>query len=275
MPALQLFKESYVTSLRLALRTNLPKYSLLSSWAADSTKQSEWRLTTSLEPKSDLQSALLMPTDSDLKDLENTITLFNELPNLSRLQARDPRLWTKLTHVEMWSYMRARWPAEKHAKDPEKAARYVETHYFVPQAASRALLRNGVARLWWTAALTHDTTRDNPYELTGVLLSTLDITQQLLERSMGRSPVVVRTFLDFLLRNKDPLLQKGDENRARIRRLALFLNMYGGVCLLDTLSEADILRLLDAELKRVLSNQDGENREELDDATDGDESQDS
>lgn len=60
-------------------------------------------------------------------------------------------------------------------------ARFIEARYFVAQNEGRALLRNGIARLWWVAHLSHDATRNNPYELTAALLYTLDITQQILE----------------------------------------------------------------------------------------------
>ncbi len=60
-------------------------------------------------------------------------------------------------------------------------------------------------------------------------------------------------FLDLLLRNKNVLLTRGDLNRDRIRRLAKFLNLYGGVCLLDCLTQTDIIKLLEAELERILA----------------------
>jgi Family of unknown function (DUF6339) len=69
--------------------------------------------------------------------------------------------------------------------------------YFVPQSQSRALLRNGVARLWWTAHVSFDPERANNYELTGTLLARLDITQQILERNMGRAPSVLKRFPSF------------------------------------------------------------------------------
>jgi Family of unknown function (DUF6339) len=113
-------------------------------------------------------------------------------------------------------------------------------------------LRNGVARLWWSAKVSHDPARDNPYELTAVLLSTLDITQQILERGIGRAPEVRMGFLQFLNRHKDLLLTGGDKNRLRIRRLAKFMNMHGGVCILDSLTQAQIMALLEAELACIL-----------------------
>jgi hypothetical protein len=51
------------------------------------------------------------------------------------------------------------------------------------------------------------------------------------------------------------LLTGGDRNRERIRRLAKFLNMYGGVCLLDCLSQTDVIRVLSDELNRTLASE--------------------
>ncbi len=251
MPTLTIFKGTFVNGLRSSVKANLQKYVQDESWVSDLGVKSQREMETSLDLKGPFE--LLRPADSDLKDIENAIRVHKALPHLSPLQARDPRLWTRLSHVEAWAYMRKRWPIEKHMNDEGRAIRFVESRYFITQAQSRALLRNGIARLWWTAKVSHDPVRDNPYELAAVLLSTLDITQQILERGIGRAPAVLMAFLEFLNRNKDPLLAGGDENRVRIRRLAKFLNMYGGVCILDSLSQPQIMTLLETELARILS----------------------
>ena len=248
---LSIFKETFVNSIRGSVQANLPRYSEDGVWVSDLGVKSQREMETSVELKTPLE--LLEPTNGDLKDIENAIRVHKALPHLTPLQARDPRLWTRLSHVENWTYMRSRWRVEKHLKDEGRAIRFVEAHYFVTQAQSRALLRNGIARLWWTAKVSHDPARDNPYELVPILLSTLDITQQILERGIGRAPAVLAGFLEFLNRHKDFLLTGGDENRIRIRRLAKFLNMHGGVCILDSLSQAQIMALLEAELRRMLT----------------------
>ncbi len=248
---LTIFKETFVNSLRGSVRPNLPKYGEDNSWVSELSVKSQRELETSVELRAPIE--LLEPTNGDLKDIENAIRIHKALPHLTPLQARDPRLWTHLTHVEGWTYMRKRWAVDKHMKNEGKATRFIEAHYFVTQAQSRALLRNGIARLWWTAKVSHDPARDNPYELASVLLSTLDITQQILERGIGRAPAVLMGFLEFLNRNKELLLTGGDENRVRIRKLAKFLNMHGGVCILDSLSQPQIMALMEAELARILS----------------------
>jgi len=238
-----------VERLRGSIRDNLRKYRAAAAWTNDFAGGQVTSIQTSVEPASKLQ--LRHPDGDDLKDLENTILIYGALSSLTPVQARDPRLWTRLTHVDCWSYMRARWDIERLGGDSAKAERFVLSRYFIARNESRALLRNGLARLWWYGYLTHDANRKNPYELTGVLLSTLDITQQILERSLGRVRQVNSGFLEFLLRNKRDLVGSGEDKRIKVRHLAKHLNLTGGVTLLDCLSKSEVLEILDREFDRI------------------------
>lgn len=251
MSTIVIFKSTLTNALRSSVRANLNKYLQNDAWAAEVSSKSARDMATGVEVTEPI--CLDFPENGNLKDTENAIRFHKALRHLTPLQARDPRLWTRMTHVDFWQYMRLRWPVEKHMDNEDRAVRFVESHYFVPQSQSRALLRNGIARLWWTAQLSHDADRGNPYELTTVLLSTLDITQQIVERGMGRANNVIKGFLEFLLLNSSALLTGGNKNRARIRRLAKHLNMHGGVCVLDLLSQNEVIDLLNRELSRILN----------------------
>lgn len=248
MPPIKVLKQSFVIKLAGSIRDNLPRYKRDKPWLAEAAAGSAWQLETNLAPADPL--ALLDPVDQDFKDVENAIRIHKALPGLTPLQARDPRLWTHLTHGDLWSYMRRRWPVEKYMTDPGKAERYVRERYFVAKNESRALLRNGASRLWWSAMLSYDSQRDNPYELTAVLFTYLDITQQILERNIGRAQAVVRGFLEFLRVNHE-LLEGGNANRARIRSLAKLLNLTGGVCLLDCLADTEVIGILQREYENI------------------------
>ena len=253
MSTLLIFKSGLVNELCGSVRMNLDRYLRDDVWVTGVSTSGNRDMPTGVEPLQPF--SLGPPADGNLKDIENAISLHRALRCLTPLQARDPRLWTRLAHVEFWSYMRSRWPAERHSGKPDKAVRFVRSRYFVAQNQSRALLRHGIARLWWTAQLSHDPDRENPYELTAVLLSTLDTTQQIVERGLGRASNVMRGFLQFLLQSSGTLLTGGDVNRVRIRRLAKHLNMHGGVCLLDLLSQGELMDLLDRELVRILDDE--------------------
>ena len=245
--ALDLFRDNYVIHLRANVGANLVRYAERRPWADKPSSAGPSRQPCALEPAVPLSLAL--PAGGDLKDLENAKLVHRAFPHLTPLQARDPRLWTRLTHIECWSYMRKRWNVERDDRDDAWKQRYVLEHYFVRQSQSRALLRNGIARLWWYAHLTHDAGRADPYELTAVLLSYLDIAQQVLERNMGRAKQVRVAFLDFIQLNPDRLGTSAERRRNCIRRLAKALNLRGGVTLLDSLDEDDVTALLDAELR--------------------------
>lgn len=211
MASLKVVRQSFVNKLAGSIRDNLPRYKRDKPWLSEFATGSSWELDTNVTPADPF--ALLDPAANDFKDLQNAIRIHKAFSELTPLQARDPRLWTRLTHVELWSYMRRRWPVEKYLADPDKAERNIRDRYFVAKNESRALLRNGVARLWWSARLSYVPGRDNAYELTSVLFTYLDITQQILERNIGRASAVVRGFLDFLRVNSE-LLTGGEANRA-------------------------------------------------------------
>ena len=251
MKRFNIFKSSFIHSLRASISTNLPKYQRDKLWTHEIGTRASRNLSAELYI--DDGFTLYEPSDGKLMDIENAIRLHGALRQLTLLQARDPRLWTYLVHVEFWQYMRKRWPIERHLSERDRAERFVLARYFIPQNQSRALLRNGIARLWWYAHMTYDSERENPYELTAVLLSTLDITQQILERNLGRAPSVMLGFLEFLSRNKDVLLAGGNDNRLRIRRLAKFLNLYGGVSILDCLTKVEVIGVLENEFSRILA----------------------
>jgi hypothetical protein len=125
-------------------------------------------------------------------------------------------------------------------------------------------MRNGAARLWWAAKLTYDPERSNAYELTHVLLSSLDIAKNLLERNFGRIPRLMHTFLDFLLRNKKQCIDSGNSSRLVVRHLTKALNLHGGVCVLDCMNRRDTATFLQAEMQKALQSRNGQARADSD-----------
>lgn len=249
MPQQYALNQAFIRRLLESIPANLDRYCEADSWLADYADGSQWEFPTACEPAGPLD--LVIPERGSHNDLQNCIRLYKAFPTLTPLQARDARLWTRLTHVELWKYMRARWPVEKPLPDREKAHRFTLSHYFVAQSQSRALLRNGAARLWWTAKMTYDPNRENPYELTAVLLSNLDIAKNLFERNLGRITSLSRVFLDYLLRNKAECLENGDLSRRLVRHLLKAMNLHGGVCILDCMKADEIVAFLEQEKLRA------------------------
>ncbi len=256
MSMLRIFYESFSNRLQRSIPEHLGRYQIAKSWAEEFAGRDKWDLPAnvklSLPDHKPFGELLMDPSQGNLMDLENSVRLHKAMSGLTPIQARDPRLWTRLAHVEFWSYMRKRWPIEKRLADKKRAEIYIKERYYIAASNGRALLRNGIARLWWYSYLTYDERRDNQYELTAILLKNLDITQTILERSMGRSRVVLVGFLEFLMENPT-LLEGGDENRGIIRSLAIALNFFGGIALLDCLSATAIKSQLANDLEKIIA----------------------
>lgn len=234
----KIFTRHYLTSLKGDLSKNLFYYESEDVWIPEVAETLKYEIDSRIQI--DDAFSLRLPQKGNLYDLENSKSVFETFRGLSRTQAADARLWTYLTHISCWEYMRARWqPTEKFIKDSpekrqEKLKTYILEHYFVRSDQSRALIRNGMARLWWYSFLTYDDNRENPYELTSVLLKNLDIAKNVLERNLGRNKAILHTVLEFLL-DKEDLINGGDLGRLRIRKLVQSLNLQGGHSILDNL----------------------------------------
>src|ERR1035438_1672416 len=144
MPNLAIFKSTFVDTLRAGAAKNLTRYMADPLWVTTVGAKADRDLPTSMVLRESLD--LIVPDagasvqDRAAKDLDNAIRAHKALPELTRLQARDPRLWTRLTHLDLWPYMRRRWPIEYYQKrDGDKvAAGRVLERYFVPQSQSRS-----------------------------------------------------------------------------------------------------------------------------------------
>lgn len=175
--------------------------------------------------------------DADKTDLENSILLYEEL-QLNETQASDPRLWTYLSHVVFWKYMRKRWAIENVRKNDNPIGRVVD-RYLLINPRLESLTRNGISRLWWYAHLTRDKEREDNYELTRVLLSRAEIPVGLLERTIGINCNMRTAILEFLKENENIL-----SNEDLTRELLRTLNLYGGTKVLPLLEISEIKKIL-------------------------------
>ncbi len=178
---------------------------------------------------------LEIPEGKDIKDLENTKIIFEAYRKLSPTQASDTRLWTYLTHVEYWDYMRARWPISM-AKQPLSRIR---DRYLLRNLNLETLTRNGLSRLWWYGYLTYDENRNNPWELTEILLSRADLAVGITERALGCNAHIRTALLEFLKDN--PTIK---DSELLTRYLLVKLNLVGGVKNLPFLEISEIIDIL-------------------------------
>lgn len=234
---LRYFKQANLDQLKASLAAITDRFERGAPWVDDFFEGRSWSLESNVVAAKDLN---LRDPDSDgHHDLENAVRVHEALKGLTIRQATDERLWAELCVSTLWSYMRKRWPVENYShKDPIEVAAIIRERYFFIANRDRALVRNGLARLWWYGHVSYDAQREDPYELTKVLLDKLDVAQSLLERSFSRNPTVCKAVLNFVL--KEEAEGRDATKRAVFRALMQHLNRLGGMAVLDVLNQEEI-----------------------------------
>ena len=137
--------------LRRDVQENLDFYSRTKGWLDEYFLQkdaSNYYFDSGIEVK-DFE---LIPGESDT-DAANAIIVYESLRGkLNRLQATDFRLWSYLTHVCCWEYMKTRWNLDEKSRDTWMGR--ISGRYFI--ADRSPYVRNGISRLYWSAELTYD-----------------------------------------------------------------------------------------------------------------------
>ncbi len=245
---LNYFTDRFLVTLRHAVPVNLPKYTSAETWIAAYAGAQRYAWETGVEV-SDLPP-LMPPDDEGTHDAENAIRLHRATAMLTPVQAMDERLWACLSHCVWWEYMVQRW--SPNVGNPGRAAKFVIRRYFLESRGLRGLATNGLSRLWWAGHLTHDPARDDPYELTRVLMGKADIATGLLERSIGKNRHLLSHVLQFLRDHMSEIELKwksiGGPGRA-VQQMVRDMNRRGGVVLLDAEDRDGIYRILQSAME--------------------------
>ncbi len=179
-------------------------------------------------------------------EFANAIAIHNAFKDrITPKQASNPYLWTYLSHCEYWDYTFKRWSKEDMSVDTVK-----QRFFCGPEEGNRiGFLRNSISRLWWAGYLTYqDDKPAAPYELTQLLFSHSDICQSIIERNYSMNKEIAIGILRAIKEINDDrsLKDVGISEKTgeyEWRDLCKYLNRYGAVTLLDTLSCDDIFEL--------------------------------
>ena len=192
---------------------------------------------------------LIDPNRPSLTDVENALTVYGALSDLTPHQASIERMWVYLCHCDCPQYVAARWLSRRPDKD-EDAVREVRNHFFA--IGNRALIRdNAVSRLWWLGKIAHDVDPANPREFLTILLHRQDVRSALIERpSVSTNRRVLRGIYAVMQEH----WSNGGALFARetFRTWMIALNRRGGVVLLDALPQESLSRLLRDEADRAI-----------------------
>ena len=164
-------------------------------------------------------------------DLQTAIAIYEAYSDLTPLMAQKDSLWVYLTHVDLFDYVKKRWPEVETGGKAVNPTNYIIDHWFSNRFN---FLRSTFAGFWWDIYLTIDDERKNKYELSEFLFKN----QEFRTSSFGELPIIRHReamigILEFLQENQD-LFTTGFNGKARyIRHL---FNVIGGFKQLSSLS---------------------------------------
>ena len=194
--------------------------SLKSDIGEEPLKESNYSLPDSL---------VLDPTTRGGDEVDNIKKIYGELKSLPRSIACDGRLWAGLAIDKFWTYTKSRWDFETAVSVGK-----VSDHFLFKGQSKKAYTRQSIARLWWIGDLTYDADRQDPYEITAFTMKDTDYVVNLLERNFSSNRQIFREFVEAVEQGrKEGMKIERDE----IRELCKYLNLLGGVYVLDAFPE--------------------------------------
>ena len=215
-----IFKDKYVQR----LKENLADGSLLSFYRSNQFiyDKKEVLMMPNIIASPDLVNKLDFEDD-----FKTAVLLYKAFENLAPIQASDERLWTYLSHVDLYPYMIKRW-SNVYDGSAKNDIEYIVEHWFLSSSAQSNLLRHALSGLWWSVFLSVDESRGpNKYDLTKILFRQLDFpTRTLGTYKLGRHREAVIGILEFIQENEN-LFSKKFEYKTRF--ITKHLNVIGGV----------------------------------------------
>lgn len=194
----------------------------------------------------DMPKVELICTDEDDQiqyDIANTKIFYEAYKNLTPLQASDPLLWTALCHIPYREYVLKRWK-----KKDETVT--IDKRFFASKAKASLLYYNALSRLWWSGYLTYDEEMksSNPWHLTEVLFSQQQIQKDIIDQPFSMNKAIMKGLLRALQRYSN---ENGRLKVDPVRKCCdAYLNHYGAVSILDTLSIEEIESLVYEYMKK-------------------------
>lgn len=217
-----LFREKYVEDLRRRVENG----EIVDYYKSDSFEYDKEQVLFTRLIAAPASLELLSPEDGNFNDAENAKLIFQAYKELTPLQASNVNFWAYLAHVDLYPYMCKRWSRVKDgtAKNPSQ---YILDHWFISSPTQSNLLRHGLAGLWWAAYLSFDPSREDPFELTDILYTQLDLaTRTLGTYKLARHKPAVIGVLEFIKENDELFREKFE---AKQRFVTKYLNQVGGV----------------------------------------------
>ncbi len=197
------------------------------------------------------ESALALDSYAPADDKKNALKVYKSLRNLSPQQASDERVWACLTHFEAKAYVYHRWI--EHAADPVHTVRM---HCFVSggRSSTVGLLRdNALSRLWWLGYYAYQIVPDAPAEFLEVVLPSDFWREVIYSPTVSRNLKILKAIYECLRESSER--QDGLLKKSTYRKWFKYLNLAGGVLLLDSLSPENLKEVVDRSAAKALRDQ--------------------
>ena len=145
------------------------------------------------------------------------------------------RLWSGLAHGQFWNYMQYRLKTSSRNLNSES----IKSNFFFKRSIGQSINRNTLARLWWVAKQTYDENNpENPFHLMKYFEK--DFYSKaflLLSSNFSNNPKITHALISAIMM----LEEKGIKvTTNQYIQLIIYVNMLGGVFILDYLSKKDL-----------------------------------
>jgi hypothetical protein len=217
----------YVTTgtladLRMKIEPNIERY--VTGDFAEFSDLQDWNKETRFSIDLQLLANLDSGSGSEV-EVSNSLLVWRSLSGLTPVAAREPRIWTRLSHVECLGFSRARWL--KSIGDRGKLAKKVRDHFF-GDSVTRARDDHSIGRLWWNSYIASRVAAADPdvtvKDVLETFLARADVRLNTIERPGILSRPRLAVAMVRVLRDRPRLL--GDENG--FREFMKTMNRQGG-----------------------------------------------
>lgn len=236
--------ERALNTLKSSLDAYLPYFaeetnaSLIAKLKEDLETDEIFRDTNYVFPDEELSSS--KESDAELGSIKAVYGVMKDLPSAV---AMDERLWAGIAIDLGWKYVRERWDIQSMFAQKDKSLKNkIHEHFFFMHNPRRSFTRNAISRLWWLGSLTYDEKNlEDPYRRTRVVTADLGYVVDLLERNFSNNRRISSEFVDAVEAAREKVKAEGKVIlRPELRILCKYLNMLGGVYILDSMPEGKI-----------------------------------
>ncbi len=236
--------ERALNTLKSSLDAYLPYFAeetnaaLIAKLKEDLETDEIFRDTNYVFPDEELSSS--KESDAELGSIKEVYGAMKDLPSAV---AMDERLWAGIAIDLGWKYVRERWDIQAMFAQKDKSLKNkIHEHFFFMHNPRRSFTRNAISRLWWLGSLTYDEKNlEDPYRRTRVVTADLGYVVDLLERNFSNNRRISSEFVDAVEAAREKVKAEGKVIlRPELRILCKYLNMLGGVYILDSMPEGKI-----------------------------------